>query len=96
MKQKRLAPRTAMDMAVCEWIQQMEDVHFRCKAVHHHDSDSGDEFITIHDPVSDMCLTIWRTPTWYGNDVLRLAQNILAPQLRQPIIPEPKLKGGAR
>jgi hypothetical protein len=94
MKHTRLNPRTAMDMVVCGWIQQMEDVHFRTSATLHSDADSGDQFITIHDPVTDVCITVWRTPAWYGNDVLKLAQNILAPQLKHIDGPISKPKGG--
>ncbi len=96
MKQSSLNPRTAMDMIVCGWIQQMEDVHFRTNATLHSYADSGDEFITIHDPVTDVCITVWRTPAWYGNDVLKLAQNILAPQLKPVNNKNVKVKGGPK
>ena len=96
MKQIPLTPRTAMDMVVCDWIQRMEDIHFRTEACLHHDEATGEEFITIHDPVTDACITVWRTPDWYGNDVLRLAQSILSPQLKQVATPESNNKGGIK
>ena len=82
MKQTPVDPQTAMDTIVCDWIQQMEDVHYRTDAMLHTYPESGDEFITIYDSVTDVCITVWRTPAWYGNDVLKLAQNFLAPQLK--------------
>jgi hypothetical protein len=85
-----------MDIVVCEWIQEMEDVHFRTQSVIHHDQASGDEFITIHDPVTDTCITVWRTPSWYGEDVLKLAKSILAPQLKTGSAPEDDGKGGGQ
>ena len=96
MKLTTMEPRTAMDKVVCEWVQQFEDVHFRTEANYCKDQGTGDEFITVYDPVTDVCITVWRSPAWYGHDVLNLARSILAPQLKTGSLPDGKTKGGAR
>ena len=83
MNQTKMKPHLAMNMVVCKWVQQMEDVHFRTEATLHCDSETGDEFITIYDPLTDVCITVWRTPAWFGNDVLELVRTILAPKLKE-------------
>ena len=83
MKVTSLKPRIAADMVVCNWIQQMENVCFRTENLLHYDHDSGDEFITIYDPGTDVCITVWRSPARYGKDVLKLARAILDTKLKK-------------
>ena len=81
MKQTTMDPRTALDKIVCHWVQAFEDVNFRIEATHHFDKDSGDEFITVYDPLNDTCLTAWVSKAWYGNDVLNLANTVIRENL---------------
>ncbi len=96
MIEKRLDTLKACDKIVCNWVQQFEDVNFRIQATLHVDMDCGDEFITLYDPQTDVCLTVWRTPAWYGNDVLKLARSIIAPQLKGLNVSDDDQKGGVK
>ena len=95
MKQNKLEPDAELDHIVCNWVQQFNDVVFRVEATHHYDKVTEDEFITVYDPVTDACITVWLSPHWYGLDVLNLAHGILTPQLKSANVPDDKLKGGA-
>ena len=83
MKQTTMEPVDALDCIVNNWIQRFENVHFRVRATHHQDKDTGDEFITVYDPRTDACLTVFLTPSWYGNDVVKLARGILSSGIKR-------------
>lgn len=73
----------ALDMAVCNWIQQFEDIHPFTHATYHDDEETGDQFLTVVDNRTDSCLVIWLAPAWHGNDVLNLARSILSSKIKR-------------
>lgn len=78
-----MEPRHALDKIVCSWIQKFENIHPFTDATHHYDEETGDEFITVFDSRTDSCLTVWITPSWYGNDVLNLARDIISSKIKR-------------
>jgi len=83
MTQTPMEPIDALDHIVMKWVQKFQNVHPFTTATHHHDKDTGDEFITVYDERTDACLTVWLTPFWYGNDVLELARDIISPKIKR-------------
>lgn len=83
----KIKTEKALDMLVCEWIQKFSNTHFRCISRLHHDAATGDEFLTVYDPETDRCITVWLSPTRFGNEVLELARKVL-------VLPEVNGKGG--
>lgn len=83
MKQISVSPQAALDRIVLGMVQRFENIHFRTEATIHLDENTGDEFVTIHDPVTDCCLTVWLSPAWYGDDVLKLAKSVLESKIKR-------------
>jgi hypothetical protein len=78
MKVKQLETDVALDILVTNWIQRMENIHPRCISKVLFDEKTGDEFMTVYDPASDECLTVWKSPSRFGNEVLEMARGILS------------------
>ena len=74
---KKMNTIKALDKIVCERVQHFENVHTRCKSLIQIDEKTGDEFITVYDPITDQCLTVWSSPNWYGNDVLEVTRTVI-------------------
>jgi len=81
MKVTKVETDAALDTLVLGWIQCLEDVHFRCISRMHYDETTGDEFLTVYDPVTDRCLTVCQSPSRFGNEVLELARGVLSSKL---------------
>jgi len=73
----------ALDMAVCNWIQQFENINPFTHATYLDDEETGDEFVTVFDPRTDRCIIIWLAPAWNGNDVLNLARDIISSKIKR-------------
>lgn len=77
MKAKRLTTRKALEIVVDDWIQRIEPIRKRCISTLHEAGD-GEQIITIYDTQDDMCLTVWISPSRFGNEVLEQARMALS------------------
>ena len=83
VKKVKVTTIDALDRIVMQMVQQFENVHPRIQATCHVDEDCGDEFITLYDPLTDQCLTVWMSQAWYGNKVLGLAKEVMSSNLKR-------------
>lgn len=82
MKTTSITAEKALDLFVMEHINRFEQVHFRLRCLKQHDPETGDEWVTVYDPETDSCLTLWFSPAWYGSQALREARAILNDGMR--------------
>lgn len=77
MKTTSITAEKALDLFVMEHINRFEQIHHRLHCLKQHDPETGDEYVTVYDPETDRCLTLWYSPSWYGMEALREAKAIL-------------------
>jgi len=77
MKKTTMKPDDALDLIVCDWTQQFQNVHFRTEATHYRDKGTGDEFITVYGAVTDARITVWLSPHRFGNEVVEMARDVI-------------------
>lgn len=77
MKTINITAEKALDLFVMEHINRFEQIHHRLQCNKQNDPETGDEYVTVYDPETDRCLTLWYSPTWHGSEVLRDALAIL-------------------
>lgn len=82
MTSKKVEAAYALDRIVMERIQHFEDIHFRTECYEYTDPETGDEFITVYDPQTDQCLTLWYSPSWYGNDFVEMVKAVIAEKVK--------------
>lgn len=78
MKFRHISSQEALNRFVELHIDRFMEFHARTTCTLHVDRHTGEEYLSIFDPETDQCLTLWYTPALFGSRSLKEAKVAIA------------------